>query len=130
MADFYAEMAKMASDILKPTSKGGLGQGVVELAKTVSGQPNPDKPWELPVESEVKEKINGAVRGIDSKLVGTEYGSATLLATDKVVTTEVPKTGYSASDSIYLDGVKHRILGVEPIPAVGVMSACKFIVRS
>ena len=130
MADFYSEMAKMASDLLSPTSRGGLGQGIIELAKTFSSEPDPDKPWELPAEAEVKEKINGAVRGIESRLIGTEYGGATLLATDKVVTTEVPKAKYSASDSIYLDGARHRILGVEPIPAVGVMSACKFIVRS
>lgn len=129
MADFYKEMAAMASDLLSPTSQGGLGQGVIELAKITSAVPDPTKPWEPPIEVEAKETVKGAVRGVDSRLIGTEYGSATLLATDKIVITEVPKNAYSASDSIYLDGVKHRIIAVEPIPAVGVMSACRFIVR-
>lgn len=127
MADFYTEMAAMAQDLLAPTASGGLGQGVVYLVRVAAGS-SPNNPWEhAPAEKEI---VKAVVRGIDARLVGTEYGSAVLLASDKEVITEVPSRSYAPVDSIEIDGVMHNIISVRPIPAAGIASAYKFIVRA
>ncbi len=69
MAEFYSEMAKMARDLLAPTSAGGLGQGVITLTRHTT-TPNPNT-WEDPISEEtVTETLRGAVRGVSSRLVG------------------------------------------------------------
>ncbi|WP_417548710.1 hypothetical protein, partial [Marinobacter segnicrescens] len=68
MADFYAEMAAMASDLLAPTSQGGLGQGLVKISrKTVT---DPVNSWEQPTVSWSTQTLRAAVSGVSQKLVG------------------------------------------------------------
>lgn len=129
MADFYDDLAAMASDLLAPTSSGGLGQGVIELIRVTPGVADPDKPW-LPVDpTEQTELLKGAVKGVSSELVGTEAGSAVILASDREVICAPPTMQYQAGDLLSVDGVRVNILSVERIPAAGTVSAVKFIIR-
>ena len=128
--DFYDEMKAMAAELLAPTSKDGLGQGELLLVRTIQGEPNPAAPW-LPVTPiNQTEKLDGAVNGVDSKLVGTEVGSAVILASDREAICTVPKMSYKAGDMLSIDGVDCVILAAMPIPAAGATVALRFIVRS
>jgi|SRR5690625_2120310 len=129
MADFYAEMATMTRELLAPTSAGGLGQGRITLTRLTPGTPDPDAPWE-PVEP-LKQtvELRGAVRGIDSRLVGTERGSTVLLSSDREAICEVPPMEYQPGDVLAVDGVPVHVIAVENIPAAGVTSAVRFTIR-
>lgn len=129
MADFYQEMRAMAADLLKPTDQGGLGQGEIKLTRVTPGVPDPLEPWERVEPTTQTITLNGAVRGVDARLVGTEVGSAVLLATDKVAICEVPAIEYTAGDVLAVDGKTVIVLAVEKIPAAGVASAVKFFIR-
>jgi len=129
MSDFYDDLADMASELLAPASSGGLGQGVIQLIRVTPGAVDPDKPW-LPVEpTEKPETLKAAVRGVDSRLVGTEVGSAVILASDRQVICAPPAMGYQAGDILSVDGVRVTVLSVERIPAAGTVSAVRFIIR-
>lgn len=130
MSDFYSQMAQMAADLLAPTSQNGLGQGAITLSKT-SAAVNPDAPWEVvtaPVETDV-EQIKGAARGVSKELVGQDFGGPVILATDLQVITEVPQGDYTAGDTLSIDSVPHSIIAVIKMPAAGITSAVKYIVR-
>lgn len=128
MSDFYADLAQMASDLLAPTSQGGLGQGSITLTRTSPGTPGPN-PWDpvTPVTQTVT--IRGAVRGISKELVGTEVGGTVLLASDRVAICEVPPIEYTAGDVLAVDGVPVHVIAVDKIPAAGVTSAVRFTIR-
>lgn len=129
MADFYADMAQMASELLAPTNQGGLGQGVIALVRSTPGTPNPNAPWEPVTPTVTTETLKGAARGVDSRLVGTEVGGAVILATDRQVICAPPAMQCHAGDTLSIDGVPVHVIAVEKIPAAGVTSAVKFIVR-
>lgn len=130
MTDFYDDLATMASEILAPTIQNGLGQGVIHLIRVTPGVPDPDKPW-LPVQpNEQTELLKGAVKGVSSKLVGTEVGSAVILASDREAICAAPVMQYQAGDILSVDGVRVNILSVQRIPEAGTTVAVKFIVRS
>lgn len=127
MGEFYSDMAKAASALLAPTSAGGLGQGVIVLSRITQGVPPND--WTPPEETIQSETIRGAVRGISKELVGTEVGGTVLLMSDRQAITEVPQMAYTAGDILSVDGVPVTILSVTKIPAAGVTSAVKFLIR-
>lgn len=127
MSDFYEQMGQMARELLAPTSAGGLGQGRLELVRSVNIPP--DNPWDPPIPKQQVESIDGAVRGVDSRLVGVEVGGTVILASDRVAITEVPKMGYEAGDVLTVDGRPVNIIAVEKIPAAGITSAVRFIIR-
>ena len=130
MSDFYDDMARMASELLSPTSSGGLGQGVLELTRVTQGVVDPDKPW-LPVQpTEQTELLKGAVKGVSSKLVGTEVGSAVILSSDREAICAAPAMQYQAGDILSVDGVRANILSVQRIPEAGTTVAVKFIIRA
>ena len=129
MSDFYTDMGDFARDILSPTSQGGLGQGELKLTRVTPGTPDSTKPW-LPVQPQTTtQTLKGAVRGVDSKLVGTERNGAVLLSSDLVAITEVPSIDYEAGDVFSIDGKEVTVLDVEPIPAAGIRSAVKWFLR-
>jgi len=126
---FYDDMQAMTRDLLKPDSQGGLGQGVITLTRSTPGTPNPNAPWE-PVEPTTQTvTINGAVRGVSERLIGTEVGDAVILASDKQAICEVPSIEYTAGDVLAVDGKPVHILSFSKIPAAGVTAAVKFIIR-
>lgn len=129
MGDFYTDMATTARALLASTSQGGLGQGRIELTRIEPGIVDPLKPWipVAPVTTTVE--LRGAVRGVDKKLVGTEVGGTVVLASDRVAITEVPPIPYTAGDALSIDGVPVHIIQVEGIPAAGIRSAVRFLIR-
>lgn len=129
MSDFYSDMGKMAAQLLAPTSQGGLGQGEIKLTRKTPGTPDPSKPWE-PVEPAAQtEPLRGAVRGVSKQLIGTEMDGTVILASDRQAICTVPTMQYTAGDVLSVDGVPVHIIAVEKIPAAGVTSAVKFIIR-
>lgn len=129
MADFYTELRDFANEILAPTSAGGLGQGVITLTRTTPGTPDPEAPW-VPVDpTEQTVTLDGAVTGVDSRLVGTEAGSAVIRASDRQCIATVPSIGYQAGDVLSIDGQAVSILSVTNIPAAGTTVAVKFLIR-
>lgn len=128
MADFYAEMAQMAAELLSPTSQGGLGQGVVTLTRSTPGAPGAN-PWDPVTPTTQTETLKAAVRGVDARLVGTEVGGAVILASDRQAICAVPAMAYTAGDTLSVDGKPVHVISVERIPAAGITSAVKFIIR-
>lgn len=118
----------MASELLAPTSQGGLGQGVVTLTRSTPGVPGPD-PWTPVVPTKQTETLKAAVRGVDKRLVGTEVGGAVILASDRQCVCAPPVMAYTAGDTLSVDGVPVHIISVERIPAAGVVSAVRFLIR-
>lgn len=129
MDEFYSEMQQMAKELLAPTSEDGLGQGHIELARTVTFTPDEDKPWETETDVD-KETLKGAVKGISKELVGSEVGSAVIVATDLEVTAAVPDRMYEPGDTLLIDGKTVQVLKFQKIPAAGTPAAVKFIVRA
>ena len=127
--DLYVDLAQMANEILAPSSKGELGQGVIILARSTPGVPNEESPWEPVTPTVTTETLKGAARGVDSRLVGTEVGGAVILATDKQIICAPPVMQYQAGDTLSIDGVPVHVIAVERIPAAGTVSAVKFLIR-
>lgn len=127
MADFYSEMRQMAEELLAPTSKGGLGQGSIVLSRQ-SSTPGAN-PWDPPVITTTTETLKGAVRGVSKELIGAEVGGTVILASDRQVICAPPQMGYTAGDTLVVDGVPVHIVAVENIPAAGTVSAVRFIIR-
>lgn len=120
----YDRGAALAARLLAPEK---YGQGVIVLARQTS-VPGAN-PWDPPVTTTTTETLKGAARGVDSRLVGTEVGGAVILATDKQIICAPPAMDYQAGDTLSVDGVPVHVIAVEKIPAAGVTSAVKFIVR-
>lgn len=129
MGDLYSQLAAVAAQMLAPTSQGGLGQGQIILSHSVPGTPNPSAPWEPVTPTVTTETLKGAARGVDKKLVGTEVGGQVILASDRQVICAPPSIQYTAGDTLSIDGKPVHILSVESIPAAGVASAIRFVVR-
>lgn len=129
MADFYSEMAAMAASLLAPTSMGGLGQGDIKLTRITAGTPDPSKPWEIVQPVTEQETLRGAVRGVSKELIGVETGGTVILASDRMAICAVPKMQYQAGDTLVVDGVPVVIVRFDKIPAAGITSAVRFIIR-
>lgn len=129
MSDFYQSMQQMARDLLAPTNAGGLGQGTLVLTSITPGTPDPTKPWEPVTPQTTKQTLLGAVKGVSSKLIGVEAGGTVIVSTDREAITEVPNIAYKAGDLFSVDGKDVRVISVQPIPAAGVASAVKWIIR-
>lgn len=127
MADFYESMRQTAEELLSPTSQGGLGQGTIVLSRQ-SSVPG-DNPWDPPVTTTTTEALKGAVRGVSKELIGVEVGGTIILASDRQAICAPIEMGYTAGDTLIIDDVPVHIVAVQPIPAAGVTSAIRFIVR-
>lgn len=129
MADFYSQMAEVAAQLLAPTSQSGLGQGKIELTRTIKGTIDPATPWIPPVDTYETELLRGAVKGISKELVGVELGGIVLAASDREAICTVPKMAYTAGDVLSVDEIPVTVISVQKIPAAGITSAVKFIIR-
>lgn len=129
MADFYSEMAKVAAQLVSPTDSGGLGTGSVVLSRTTPGAPDPSEPWLPTTPAVAKEELDAAVFGVSSEMVGTEAGSAVIQRSDRYAICTVPAMGYESGDTLTVDGQPVTILSVKPIPAAGIASAIRFVIR-
>lgn len=129
MSDIYTDMAKVAQDLLAPTSQAGLGQGTIVLKRIIPGTPDPAQPWVPVAPQTITQTLRGAVRGVSMRLVGSEVGGTIILASDRVATTEAPTIEYKAGDKMVVDGKAVQVLSVEKIPAAGTTVAVKWIIR-
>src|SRR5690554_1115653 len=127
MSDFYSDLAKMASELLSPTSQGGLGQGSIVLSRQ-SSVPGAN-PWDAPTITTQTEQLRGAVRGVSQELIGTEVGGTVILASDRQAICAPPQMGYTAGDTLVVAGVPVHIVAVQNIPSAGTVSAVRFIIR-
>lgn len=126
MTSIYDRGAALATRLLAPEK---YGQGVIVLARSTPGTPNEEAPWEPVTPTVTTETLKGAASGVDSRLVGTEVGSAVILATDKQIICAPPAMQYQAGDTLSIDGVPVHVISVERIPAAGTVSAVKFLIR-
>lgn len=129
MSDFYSDLATMARDLLAQTSAGGLGQGTLVLTSITPGTPDPLEPWKPVTPQTTTQTLRGAVKGVSSKLIGVEVGGTVIVSTDREAITEVPSIAYKAGDLFSVDGKEVRVISVQPIPAAGVASAVRWIIR-
>lgn len=129
MSDIYTDMAKVAQDLLAPTSQGGLGQGTILLKRIIPGTPDNAQPWVPVAPQTITQTLRGAVIGVDTSLVGKSAGDSIILASDRVATTEAPTIEYKAGDQMVVDGKAVQVLSVEKIPAAGTTVAVKWIIR-
>lgn len=127
---FYEDMANMARELLSPASQNGLGQGHLTISREGESTPGPH-PWDPVVPGErIVEKLDGAVRGIDKRMVGTEVGSVVLMASDLQAICAVPVMTWQPGDTFAVDGKPVHVVAMENIPAAGTPSAVRFIIRS
>lgn len=130
MVGFYDDMADMARDLLAPTSKGGLGQGVIAIVRQTE-VPAPNE-WEAPTYVESTEVLNGAVKGVSADLVssaGFGGGGPVILATDLQAVCTPPKSAFSAGDIMTIDGKPLTVIRYDNIPPAGVTVVTRFILR-
>lgn len=129
MADFYTQMAGVANELLAPTPQGGLGQGTVKLVKYTATPPV--NPWDLPgPPSRTETTLKAAVRGVSKEFIGMEIApNNPIVATDLVVIVAPWGGTYEPGDSIEIDGRPATVLRYDNIPAAGITSAIRFIVR-
>jgi len=127
MADFYESMRQTAEDLLSPTSQNGLGQGNIVLSRQ-SSVPGAN-PWDPPVTTTTTETLKGAVRGVSKELIGVEVGGTVVLASDRQAICAPPSMGYTAGDTLVVDGFPVIIISVQNIPAAGITSAVRFVIR-
>lgn len=129
MADFYEQMAGVANELLAPTSQGGLGQGVIKLVKYTAVPPT--NPWDLPAPpARTETTLKAAARGVSKEFIGQEYAPGNpIVATDLIIIVAPWGGTYEPGDSIEIDGRPTTVLRYDNIPAAGITSAIRFIVR-
>lgn len=127
--DFYTQMAGVAAELLAPTSQGGLGQGQVVLSRKIPGTPDPDNPWNTVEPGSQRETLRAAVSGVSKELVGTSPGGTVIIGSDRQAICAPITMGYTAGDTLIVDGVPVHIVAVLNIPAAGIVSAVRFIIR-
>lgn len=127
--DFYTQMAGVARDLLAPTSRGGLGQGKIELVRYTDAPPV--NPWDAPLPpTRTATTLNGAARGVSKEMIGAPVDNGgQIVATDLVVIVAPWDGQYEPADVLEIDGKPVTILSVSNIPAAGIVSAIRFIVR-
>jgi len=128
--DFYEEMRDVARELLAPTSKGGLGQGSIELIRYIEGSEQVD-PWSPPAPPEREITVlDGAARGVGKELVGTPVDAGgQIVATDLQVIVAPWGGEYEPGNVLELDGSPVTVLAVRKLPAVGITCAVRFVVR-
>ena len=130
MTDFYTEMGAVATELLSPTSSGGLGQGSITLVKYTAVAPA--EPW-LPPPSPIEARVPllGAARGVGKDLIGVSVeNGGQIVATDLMVIVAPFAGGVDPTDVLEIDGAPVTILSVQRVPEAGITSAWKFVVRA
>lgn len=128
MSGFYDDMADMVQELLAPEDEDGLGQGTVQLKRTVT-TPGTD-PWDPPSEEVTAYTLKAAVRRVSTKYVD----GTLILATDNQVTFAVPTIPASddpvipantpvMTDALSIDGKDHAMKDLRPLPGAGTVAA-------
>ena len=113
----------MASDLLAPTSSGGLGQGTVQLKRiTVSSPPNNWTPGTETIET-------WTLRAV-SRRKNQKFDTGTMIETvGDIVTCAVFETKPRLTDLLVIDGAEKAIADIKPIPSAGKVAAWQLFVE-
>lgn len=118
MADFYDRMRGVASGLLQR-----FAQGAVSIIRDEEGIPDPIRPHDPPPWIERKYRVNAVVRGVSQRFVDGELITASDLQATIEAGVIVPEMG----DRIEVDGTRHVIKRIVPIPAAGTAAAYTII---
>jgi len=125
----YDDLAQVARDLLDPGQLGAQAGAVTLVRKTIWP---PANSWESPTITTTTEPLLAQVFGVSGELVGSpaqEPENGVVLASDRMVICAVPSIGYRAGDLVAVDGFPATVIRVIKIPAAGVTSALKFVIR-
>jgi hypothetical protein len=122
MPGFYDDMADMVQDLLLPDAEGGLGQGTVQLKRTVT-TPGENE-WDPPTETVETWPLKAAVKRVDQR-----YENGVLIVgTVDIVTFAVPDTAPVMTDKLVIDGRERAITSLKPTPSAGTVVAWRAVV--
>lgn len=130
MADIYTRMAGVSQRLLRPAVDGGMGQGEIVLVQS-QPRPAPAEPWLPPSPpTQTRTPLDGAVRGVGKELIGTPLENGTAIVAGDLMVIVAPWGGTAKpEDVLELDGAPATVMKVEPIPATGVTSVVRMVVR-
>lgn len=130
MNDFYADMADMVTDLLKPSPQGGLGQvGIVLVRRTIVPA---DKEWLEGFPSDATEALRASAKQPDADM----FEGETILTGDIEVISAVPtevdwRTNGVDKAELFMgiNGERKKIIAATPIPRAGRPVAIRYLVR-
>lgn len=130
MTDFYADMADMVTDLLKPSPQGGLGQvGIVLVRRTIMPA---DKEWLDPVTNDKTETLRASAKTPDMDM----FDGETILTGDIEVISAVPtevdwrtKAADKAELFMLINGARKKVIASFQVPRAGTPVAIKYLVR-
>lgn len=129
----YDRGKALADRLLAADKFGALtGAGTTAISLHRKTETPAANAWDDPVITTTTEGLKAQAFGVSSDLVGTpaaEPDGPVVLASDRMVIAALPVMGYRAGDILTIDGAPVTILRVWNIPAAGVRSAVKFLVR-
>lgn len=115
---FYKDLQGITKDIMSE-----FKQGSVQLVKVTQNRGTIDDPGQV---TETIHDLDASVTGVSFRLVRRGIAAET----DQMVTSSViDGVEVTARDFILIDGVRHKIVSDQSVPAAGVKVAWKFVVR-
>lgn len=123
---FYADMAQVAADLLKPDSEGGLGQGKITIVRVTPGTPNPVEEW-LPVAPVLTTEDVDQIGNIKAEYVDR----GTIIVTDRAyMITPVKAFTVAPGDLVRIGGSDvGTVVHVEPFGSLDVPVYTKIYVN-
>jgi hypothetical protein len=129
----FDDLAQVTRDLLAPSEFGATNpdtsSAITLTRRTLTPGANA---WDDPTETLTTQSLRAQAFGVSSELVGTpanEPDGPVVLASDRIVISEVPTGGYRVGDILAIDGAAVTVLRMWRIPAAGTPSAVKFLVR-
>lgn len=124
MPDIYSTLQGVAAGLLKPAAQGGFGQGTIRhiaLSPGMGPANRPGKPTETPTTFP-----GGTATGVPKSYITAGLAlQGDLLVTAPVVAGLV----VAMADQIEVDGVRYRVVQIEPVPPAGTPVVFKYVVR-
>ncbi|MGA0540724.1 hypothetical protein [Neotabrizicola sp. VNH66] len=133
----YSGLANMVQNLLAPEAEGGLGQGVVELIRTIPGTQNASDPWIADRPDVILETLRAAVTGAEKYADGQM-----ILQSDLRITAAVPAMEWRMGEdmapdlmhpgavlAVRIDGRPLQVIRTRGIPAAGTPAAIEIIAR-
>lgn len=123
----YDRARDTANRLLAPARFGA--SSIVLVRKTTVP---PANSWDAPTITTTTQTLRAQAFGVSSELVGLpalEPANGVVLSSDRMVIAALPEGGYQPGDLLSIDDKPVTIVWVSNIPAAGVPSAVRFVVR-